>query len=30
MARPVDVVRGVVEHDEATEKKLKEAISGSK
>ena len=30
MARPVDVVRGVVEHDEDMAKKLKEIISGSK
>ena len=30
MARPVDVIRGVVEHDEETAKKLKEIIGGSK
>jgi hypothetical protein len=30
MVRPVDVVRGIVEHDEDVVKKLKEVISGSK
>ncbi len=30
MARPVDVVRGIIEHDEDVVKKLKETVGGSK